>query len=397
MTTTYCTILASNYLPRAMALADSLRRHHEGATLTVLFIDVAEDDDLPSLPGVRCVSTAALGLPRRHVLELAAAYDLVELATAVKPLLLQMLLADTEQAVYLDPDTYVTAPMEELAPALDASPGGILLTPHFLGPAPEGADITEGHMLLVGVYNLGFCAVDRRAAAFLDWWWGHLRAECLYDPLSGVFYDQKWLDIGSVLFGAGVLRHPGYNVGIGNLSERPIGQDDGGYTLASTGDRLRLFHFHAFDPAAPETLSVRFRHSIDHPLQDDSVLLQLCKEYASVMLAAERQLPAAPPYPYATDTAGRAIGRQLRRAYRMALHSEGATPPSPFEPAEAAAWERWRRRAVADRGRWLADDAAKALRIVLPAEYERLRRRFPEVADALRRHFARGSGLWGRG
>lgn len=397
MTTAYCTILAANYLPRAVALADSVRRHHDGTELAILFIDAAEDTALPDVPGARCLSTASLGLSPRRVLELAAAYDLVELATAVKPLLLQALLRHADRAVYLDPDTFVCSPMVELAPALDASPGGILLTPHFLGPAPVGADITEGHMLLVGVYNLGFCAVDRRAADFLDWWWGHLRAECLYDPLSGVFYDQKWLDIGSVLFGAGVLRHPGYNVGIGNLSERPVGEDAEGYTVASTGDRLRLFHFHAFDPLAPETLSVRFRHSIDHPLQDDSVLLQLCKEYASVLLAAEHRLPAPPPYPYATDTGGRAIGRQLRRAYRMALHGDGATPPSPFVATEAAEWERWRRRAVAHRGRWLADDAAKALRILLPAEYERLRRRFPDLADALRRRFAGGSGLWGRG
>jgi hypothetical protein len=38
-------------------------------------------------------------------------YDLVEFATAVKPLLLTALLERTEQVFYLDPDTYVTSPI----------------------------------------------------------------------------------------------------------------------------------------------------------------------------------------------------------------------------------------------------------------------------------------------
>ena len=140
MARTYCTILSTNYLPKALALAESLRRHEDGAVLRILFIDVAEDDELPALTGVECLSTASLGLSPRTVRELVMSYDLVEFATAVKPLLLQRLLEDAEQAVYLDPDTYLSAPLAELPGALQASAGGILLTPHFLGPPPTGAD-----------------------------------------------------------------------------------------------------------------------------------------------------------------------------------------------------------------------------------------------------------------
>ena len=52
-------------------------------------------------------------LTARDVLRLATIYDLTEFATAVKPLFMLMLLEDTEQAVYLDPDTYVEALFEE--------------------------------------------------------------------------------------------------------------------------------------------------------------------------------------------------------------------------------------------------------------------------------------------
>ena len=395
MTRTYCTILSTNYLPKALTLAESLRRHEDGAVLRILFIDIAEDDRLPQLEGVECLSTARLGLSRRAIRELVMSYDLVEFATAIKPLLLQTLLVDAEQVVYLDPDTYVTAPMAELPVALDASAGGILLTPHFLGSPPLGADHSDGHLLLVGVNNLGFCAVDRRSLPALDWWWSHLSTECLYDPLAGLFVDQKWMDIGSSHFQAASFRHPGYNVSVANLWERPLALDDDGYRISSTGDRLRLFHFHAFDSRAPEKVSVRARDSYAHLAQDDSVLLQLCKEYAAVLSSYEESLPAAPPYPYATDTRGRTISRQLRRAYGSQRQHSAAPLPSPFEQSEAAAYERWRRRAWRTVARGLVGEGAKCVRIVLPEEYDRVKTRFPRLAGKLNDRFAGGSGSWG--
>jgi hypothetical protein len=391
----YCTILSTNYLPKALALAESLRRHENGAILRILFIDVAQDDGLPSPAGVECLSTASLGLSRRSVQDLAMSYDLVEFATAVKPLLLQKLLEDADQAVYLDPDTYLTAPMVELGGALEASAQGILLTPHFLGPPAAGADHSDGHLLLVGVNNLGFCAVDRRSVPALDWWWSHLSTECLYDPLAGLFVDQKWMDIGSSHFQAASFRHAGYNVSVANLWERPLALDEAGYRIASTGERLRLFHFHAFDSSAPEKLSMRAQDSYAHLVEDDSVLLQLCKEYAAVLSAFEESLPPAPPYPYARDARGRTISRQLRRAYGRERQCSAVPLPSPFEPSEAAAYERWRRRAWLAIGRGLLQEGAKCARIVLPEEYEWVKKRFPRLAGKLNDHFADGDGSWG--
>jgi hypothetical protein len=131
----YCTILARNYLPSALALGESLLVHGDGVPLTVVLIDATDETDLPDLPGVRWMHPDMLDLDERAVHELAMSYNLVEFATAVKPLVLQKLLAEHEQAAYLDPDTYVVSPMEELAPALDAGEG-IVLTPHYLEPVP---------------------------------------------------------------------------------------------------------------------------------------------------------------------------------------------------------------------------------------------------------------------
>ena len=395
MATAYCTILSTNYLPRALALAESLRRHEDGAQLRILFIDVAHPGDLPQLDGVEPVSTEVLGLPDREVLHLATTYDLVEFATAIKPLFLKSLLQDHEQVFYLDPDTYLLTPMVELGPALEATAGGILLTPHFLHPTSPEAGTTDHHMLGVGVYNLGFCGVDRRSVAFLDWWWGHLREECLFDPLSGLFVDQKWVDLGSTLFEAGSLRHSGYNTSVSNLSERPVARDADGYLNAANGERFRLFHFHAFDSSAPEKVTARGHHTVDHPLHDDSALLALCKEYAEVLSRYEQSLPAAPPYPYDADTRGKAIPRQVRRTYRVQSMSAATPLPLPFTDDDAAAWAAWRRRSWRGVSRGLLGESAKAARIILPEGYEWVKRRFPKLGARLTRRFGGGSGMWG--
>jgi hypothetical protein len=390
----YCTILASNYLPKAVTLAGSLERHHPGSSLVVLLIDVRSDDELPQIPGVQCVSTAVLGLPEPEVLHLATIYNLVEFATAVKPLLLKKLLTDHEQAAYLDPDTYVTAPMIELPVDLQATEGGILLTPHFLEPIGVGSQLSEGHLLTVGVYNLGFCAVDRRAGDFLDWWWGHLKEECLWDPLSGLFVDQKWVDIGSTLFRAGAWRHYGYNVGVANLHERPVGADADGYVITSNGDRLRLFHFHAFDPDQPEELSTRGGEPTAHLRKSNPAINELCIDYAELVIKHRDLLPQPPAYPYNHDTSGRRLSRHLRRVYRLQAAAGGDLLPSPFLVADAAAYDAWRRSARKAEARDVLGETAKSLRLVFPDEYGRAKKKFPKLAGNMRSRFVSGGGIW---
>ena len=265
----YCTILARNYLPAALTLSESLLRYGDGTPLTIFLIDATDETDLPETPGVRWMHPGMLDLPERTVLELAMDYDLVEFATAVKPLVLQVLLREHEHAAYLDPDTYVVSPMDELSPALEAS-HGIVLTPHYIDPPSDGSQFSEGHLLHVGFYNLGFCAVDRRAEDFLTWWWGHLSKECLHEPLAGLFVDQKWVDVGGGFFGATSLQHRGYNISIANLHERPIARDEDGYFIAGADDRLRLFHFHSFDPRRPDELTTRVALHDGRALQEGS-------------------------------------------------------------------------------------------------------------------------------
>ncbi|KRB77718.1 hypothetical protein ASE01_05815 [Nocardioides sp. Root190] len=395
-TTTYCTVLATNYLPKALALAESVQRHHD-AELVVLLIDAEHgaDHQLPDLPGVRIIGTDFLGLAREDVLALATYYDLVEFATAIKPLLFRRLLADAEQVFYLDPDTWVSSPMEELAGELSASAGGIVLTPHFLHPLPADAPVNEGHLLTVGVFNLGFCGFDRRALPALDWWWARLEWDCLFDYLSGLFVDQKWMDIGADLFQARSLRHAGYNVGVLNLHERPIGLDEDGLLIASTDERLRLFHFHAFDTSRPDELSARRELESENAAAETPEVVGLCREYAAAVIRHEQALPPAPSYRYHHDTRGRRITRRLRRAWRVQAKA-GDRPPSPFLPEHAEAYDAWRHRAWSTVSREMAGDAVKSARMALPEEFGHIKDRFPAIVSGVRsKVVGRGSGMWG--
>lgn len=401
MHTTYCTILAQNYLPKALALAESLHRH-EGLELVVLLIDAETEADLPTLdessPPVRLVATDFLGLGREEIHRLAMSYTLVEFATAIKPVFLTRLLEDTEQAAYLDPDTYLTAPMTELPVDLAASPGGILLTPHFLVPPTDDAFLGEGHLLCVGVYNLGFVAVDRRAGAMLEWWWDHLREECLFDILSGLFVDQKWMDLGSVYFNATAWQHPGYNVSIVNLHERPLDRDGDDLVLAHPtrpGERwpVRLFHFHAFDPDRPDELSSRFSGT-EGFRAGSRALDDLCREYAASVVSMRKVLPEAPAYRYDRDSSGRSLSRHIRRAYRLAS-LQGERLPSPFDASDAAAYSAWRSSTRSVVAREAAGDLAKAARASVPESVWWLQSRFPRLAGRARRGVVRESGIWG--
>src|SRR5437899_1455790 len=124
-----CTIIARNYLPFARVLADSFLAHHPGGSFTVLLIDDedrrVEHDHTP----IDWRRLTDLGLDRLEIRRLAGIYDVTELATAVKPLLLRHLIDEGRgEVVYLDPDIWVHHSLNDIAPL--ARRHGIVLTPH---------------------------------------------------------------------------------------------------------------------------------------------------------------------------------------------------------------------------------------------------------------------------
>ena len=233
-----------------------------------------------------------LGLDRAEFFRMAACYDVLELATAAKPWLLQALLdRGDEVVVYLDPDMVVFDSLDALARAALASIDGIALTPHRLTPVPQD-DLrpSETELLRSGVFNLGFIAVRSAARPFLSWWQERLRRDCITNPDAGVFVDQRWIDEVPALWQPTVVRDHGYNLAYWNADERPLRQIGDAAaadhtwpsagTLTAGPDLLRLVHFSGFSPDQAHVLS---RNTADRPrvlLSDHPVLEALTAQYA---------------------------------------------------------------------------------------------------------------------
>jgi hypothetical protein len=373
----YCTVVAQNYLPQALALYASIQEIEPDKELVILVVDGDRRDLEQDRPGLRVVTTEVLGLSERQVLELAAIYDVVEFSTSVKPLFFKALLEEAPTVVYLDPDMMVVSPLAELEGLV--AEHGIVLTPHFLQPIERSVDhITEGHDLTVGIFNLGFCAVGRSAVQFLDWWWSHLERECLIYPLLGVFVDQKWVDVGANFFDAHSLRHGGYNVGPWNLHERRFQAEGSGYALDS-GDDLRLLHFSGFDPSDPEAISVRLSVDLREVGDDFPALREVSRKYAGLVNSARGMLGASPEYGFARDADGGVLTKRTRRTYRKHLLGMpmGRTLPSPFIGSESARFRAWKRRAIGARIGLTIGDASLAVKYSFPDEFAVFKARVP--------------------
>src|SRR5690349_20113078 len=159
----FCTVVARNYLAYARVLARSLREVGEELSVLVLDDVDGEVDDEPEIFEV--LRPHDLDISTREYHNMAVIYDVLELATAVKPWLLHRMLVDGDVACYLDPDIEVfasMAPVEALARR-----HSIVLTPHSTTPFPrDGLIPSEQTIRLAGVFNLGFVAVSRDAGSF---------------------------------------------------------------------------------------------------------------------------------------------------------------------------------------------------------------------------------------
>src|SRR5437764_13716585 len=152
--TVVCTIICRNYLHYARALIDSLRAAQPDWEPYVLLIDGGREAFDPGRERFQVVDIAELALPNSQ--QFLFRYTILELCTAVKPWLLRWLFENTDAArvVYLHPDIFVYAPMQEVEEAFDRG-AFMVLTPHLTAEIPDRQKPNETDILRAGCYNLG--------------------------------------------------------------------------------------------------------------------------------------------------------------------------------------------------------------------------------------------------
>jgi len=234
-----------SYLPKAMILAETLKRFNPTWHLTAVISDRCPTE-LERFEVTkyfdRIITLEDLELPPSWIFK----HDIVELCTAVKGPVIDMLLTEgAEKVFYFDPDIAILNDLSELERLL--SDFSIILTPHQLAPDATSHAIKDNEIcsLMHGTYNLGFIGVrnDLSGRKFGKWWRDRLLNFCYDDIPVGLFTDQKWCDLIPCFFDqVGIVKDPGCNVSSWNLSTRTIHLGDNGEIL-SNGSPLKFYHF----------------------------------------------------------------------------------------------------------------------------------------------------------
>ncbi len=162
-----------------------------------------------------------------------------------------------------------------------------------------------------GIYNLGFLAVRRskEGLVFLQWWRDRLIDYCYDDIPSGLFTDQRWIDLAPAMFeDVYILRDKAYNVAPWNISQRQVSKNENGDFLVE-GKPVMFYHFSGFDSGACEGMLGRYGQGNDD-------LKSFFNWYLGAINKAGQAQLGTQPSIYATYSNGQIITKAQRVLYR---------------------------------------------------------------------------------
>jgi hypothetical protein len=321
------TSIATNYVPKAIVLANSLKQFHPAAKFVVCLVEKEAPDEIEKVQEFdEVIRAEQLGMPcfRSFIFR----HNVVEACTAVKGPMFKFLFKafpNHREFIYLDPDIFVLSRMDELLDALQKH--SIILTPHLVEPEDTHDAILDNEVCALrhGVFNLGFLALSRHKDSykFVEWWSDRLYNYCYADCANGLFTDQKWMDFAPSFFpGTYVLRHPGYNVAPWNLSRRKVLLAPDGTTRV--GDfPVRFVHFSGMDSGANDGMLNKYA-------EPTSAIFGLRDKYVMKCGEAGQHQYEKKRWTYGHYSDGTAISNSDRVFYR-ARPDVQARFPDPFD------------------------------------------------------------------
>ncbi len=266
----FFSICSNNYFPYARVLFNSLREHHPEAELFLCLADIPQPGIELGVVGVQVVPANNLGI--ENFADFAFRYDIMEFNTALKPFFISWLMAQGfEEAIYLDPDIEVFAPLTPVTEAL-GNGADFAITPHLTAPEESEYYPDDIGIMQSGIYNLGFIGVKNspKAKQFIQWWERRLRYQCINRQDQGIFVDQKFIDLlPAFVSDTAILRNHTLNVAYWNIDQRELTQTDAGWLV--DGEPLIFFHFSGIIPDNPQRLSKhteRFQEDLPPALQN---------------------------------------------------------------------------------------------------------------------------------
>ncbi len=307
------TICSNNYVSMARVLLESVQRHHPEAAVYLCLADEIQQKlvDYPA----KCEVIAAETLNIDDFRGFAFRYDILEFNTAVKPFMFRALRdRGHDHVVYLDPDIELYAPLDKVFELLESG-ASFVLTPHLTQPAERDEFPDDVGIMRAGVYNLGFLGVGSApdTERLLRWWSRKLQYDCVNEPDSGRFVDQKFMDlIPGFSPHVQILRDTAYNVAYWNLHQRDLAGSRGAWRI--DGKPLRFFHFSGIDPWNLRRLSKHTEAFCDSGISQP--LAALMQDYADRVLARGHGSIPAGSYAYGRFASGTPIPTFVRQIFR---------------------------------------------------------------------------------
>jgi hypothetical protein len=241
-----CTYFDARYLPRGLALLESLRAHAGPFRLFVLCLDEATQASMAGRPDVVALRLDELEREQPELLAAKAGRSWLEYYYTCTPALIASVLRrfpGVQLLTYLDADLYFFS-----SPApIDAEIGdaGIAIVEHRF---PESLR----HLEAYGRFNVGWVTFRRETEALrcLETWREQCLAWCYDQVETDRFADQKYLDAWPRLYqGVAIIRHKGANLAPWNVARYAL-REDAGRVLVDESP-LHFYHFHGLHYERP--------------------------------------------------------------------------------------------------------------------------------------------------
>lgn len=289
----FLTVTGLNYLPKALVMIASLKKHVPEAQVLVLLADAS-----PALvkqvqerfPDIAFIGCDVLQLPALAAMR--GYYDALEFCSACKIVLLDYAFKTMQASEYffLDPDMLV---LGDITAPTRARGTDIAVTYHSMAPFPDDGHVpNDQEIVLSGVVNGGFIYMKNGATAraALDFMLSKIPSRWFVAPALGMYGDQQWLSLLVPYFGADVLRNKGINIAYWNLHERPMRAL--GERITAGGDTALLFHFSGFAMEGEGVLTVHSKRVFDAETQ--AVLTPFIHHYRAQLADAAQSLTGLP-------------------------------------------------------------------------------------------------------
>ena len=212
-----------NYIAQAHVLAESVKEIYPDASFFLGLNESSLDLSTEVQKLTSCFDFVYTGTNlHQHYVNLEKRYGVIELCCSTKPALLKHCFEQGfDTVIYMDPDTLLLSPLDEVFDFFKSRDAEAIFTPPISRLWNLEMEVSS---MKHGILNLGFLGLKRSDGVldFLSWWNTRLETMCIRDPHRGIFTDQTWAGLALGVLNSKIIRNSGYNFATWNLADHKV-------------------------------------------------------------------------------------------------------------------------------------------------------------------------------